>query len=115
MATNVKNAQPNTDSEYTEVDMKDRPQTIVFTLPTTSELEGNNDEPSTSSSHIPRSTSEKKSQKPTCIIILGMAGSGKTTFVQRLVSDLHIQTKDKRKFPYVINLDPACLEVSATD
>lgn len=110
MATNVKNAHPNTDSEYTEVDLKDRPQTIVFTLPTTSEQEGHN-EPSTSSSHTPMPTSENKSQKPTCIIILGMAGSGKTTFVQRLVSDLHVQTKDKRKFPYVINLDPACLEV----
>jgi len=27
--------------------------------------------------------------KPTCVIILGMAGSGKTTFVQRLASHLH--------------------------
>ncbi|XP_068975688.1 GPN-loop GTPase 1 [Bombus flavifrons] len=48
----------------------------------------------------------KKEKKPTCIIILGMAGSGKTTFVQRLVSVLYKTGK-----PYVINLDPACREV----
>lgn len=46
-------------------------------------------------------------KKPTCIIVLGMAGSGKTTFVQRLTSDLHT----RRIPPYVVNLDPACLEV----
>jgi len=44
---------------------------------------------------------------PTCVIVLGMAGSGKTTFVQRLVSHLHA----KKKPPYVVNLDPACAEV----
>nr|CAD2191824.1 unnamed protein product [Meloidogyne enterolobii] len=32
-----------------------------------------------------------------------MAGSGKTTFVQRLTSHLH----SKKTFPYLINLDPA--------
>merc|ERR1719391_929234 len=36
-----------------------------------------------------------------------MAGSGKTTFVQRLVSHLHTEKKP----PYVVNLDPACAEV----
>jgi GTPase SAR1 family protein len=44
---------------------------------------------------------------PVCLIVLGMAGSGKTTFVQRLISHLHGQ----QKRPYAINLDPACLEV----
>ena len=44
---------------------------------------------------------------PTCIIVLGMAGSGKTTFVQRLTSDLYQGTVS----PYVVNLDPACREV----
>merc|ERR1712029_673937 len=44
---------------------------------------------------------------PTCVIVLGMAGSGKTTFVQRLVSHLHTAKKP----PYVVNLDPACAEV----
>lgn len=43
--------------------------------------------------------------KPTCIIILGMAGSGKTSFVKKLSSYKY----DKYK-PYIINLDPACSE-----
>ncbi|KAK3576137.1 hypothetical protein CHS0354_043103 [Potamilus streckersoni] len=45
--------------------------------------------------------------KPICIIVLGMAGSGKTTFVQRITSHLHAQKTP----PYVINLDPAVHEV----
>lgn len=49
----------------------------------------------------------KHTQHPVCLIILGMAGSGKTTFVQRLTS--HLYGQDRR--PYTINLDPACLEV----
>lgn len=44
---------------------------------------------------------------PTTIICIGMAGSGKTTFVQRLNSHLH----SKKSVPYVINLDPAVLKV----
>lgn len=49
----------------------------------------------------------KNVRRPICLIVLGMAGSGKTTFVQRLVSHLHGQENP----PYTINLDPACLEV----
>ncbi|XP_036449792.1 GPN-loop GTPase 1 [Colossoma macropomum] len=45
--------------------------------------------------------------KPVCLIVLGMAGSGKTTFVQRLTAFLHT----KKSPPYVINLDPAVHEV----
>ncbi|KAK3872421.1 hypothetical protein Pcinc_022495 [Petrolisthes cinctipes] len=41
-------------------------------------------------------------KKPLCIIVLGMAGSGKTTFVKRLDSHLNV-----RKAHHVINLDPA--------
>lgn len=44
---------------------------------------------------------------PTTIICIGMAGSGKTTFMQRLNSHLH----SKKSAPYVINLDPAVLKV----
>merc|ERR1719204_1737537 len=44
---------------------------------------------------------------PTCVIVLGMAGSGKTTWMQRFNATLHM----KRKRPYVMNLDPAVLEV----
>ncbi|ODQ67454.1 hypothetical protein NADFUDRAFT_45552 [Nadsonia fulvescens var. elongata DSM 6958] len=43
----------------------------------------------------------------TAIFCIGMAGSGKTTFMQRLNSHLH--AKDTP--PYVINLDPAVLKV----
>ncbi|KAH8387455.1 hypothetical protein KR093_007175, partial [Drosophila rubida] len=43
---------------------------------------------------------------PVCIIVLGMAGSGKTTFTRSLIQ--HAQTQFN---PYVVNLDPACREV----
>lgn len=46
-------------------------------------------------------------KSPVCLIVLGMAGSGKTSLVQRLTSDLNTLNKP----PYVINLDPACLDV----
>ncbi|KAG0139967.1 hypothetical protein CROQUDRAFT_693249 [Cronartium quercuum f. sp. fusiforme G11] len=42
-------------------------------------------------------------KKSVCIICIGMAGSGKTTFVQRLNSYLHTINKP----PYILNLDPA--------
>ncbi|CCD24465.1 GTPase NPA3 NDAI_0D01510 [Naumovozyma dairenensis CBS 421] len=41
------------------------------------------------------------------VICIGMAGSGKTTFMQRLNS--HLRTK--KTPPYVINLDPAVLKI----
>lgn len=53
---------------------------------------------------IPKDTATKP--VPT-IICIGMAGSGKTTFMQRLNSHLHA----KKQTPYVINLDPAVLKV----
>ena len=44
--------------------------------------------------------------KPTACIVIGMAGSGKTTLMQRLNANLH-----ESKTPYyLINLDPAVLE-----
>ncbi|CAN0380102.1 unnamed protein product [Lampetra fluviatilis] len=44
---------------------------------------------------------------PACLIVLGMAGSGKTTFVQRVTAYLHTH----RRAPYVINLDPAVYDL----
>ncbi|CCE65991.1 hypothetical protein TPHA_0O00190 [Tetrapisispora phaffii CBS 4417] len=41
------------------------------------------------------------------VICIGMAGSGKTTFMQRLNSHL----RAGKKTPYVINLDPAVLKI----
>lgn len=43
---------------------------------------------------------------PVCLIVLGMAGSGKTTFVRKLS-----QFQREKFKPYLINLDPACKEV----
>ncbi|KAF5843514.1 hypothetical protein DUNSADRAFT_14430 [Dunaliella salina] len=45
--------------------------------------------------------------KPTVILVIGMAGSGKTTLIQRLHSHLHTQ----RRPPYIINMDPAVTHV----
>ncbi|GAB0132323.1 hypothetical protein EsDP_00000763 [Epichloe bromicola] len=44
---------------------------------------------------------------PVAIVCVGMAGSGKTTFMQRINAHLH----SKEQPPYVINLDPAVLNV----
>src|SRR5262249_47008290 len=49
----------------------------------------------------------KMSESPVAIVCVGMAGSGKTTFMQRINSYLH-QVKDP---PYVMNLDPAVQSV----
>lgn len=46
-------------------------------------------------------------RKPTVIITIGMAGSGKTTFVQRINAHLHAQQKP----PYILNLDPAVTQL----
>jgi GTPase SAR1 family protein len=48
-----------------------------------------------------------KPQQPVAIVCVGMAGSGKTTFMQRINAHLHGQKQP----PYVINLDPAVLNV----
>ncbi|KAF1356913.1 GPN-loop GTPase [Delphinella strobiligena] len=44
---------------------------------------------------------------PVAIVCVGMAGSGKTTFMQRINSHLH----SKESPPYVLNLDPAVRSV----
>merc|ERR1711939_1053591 len=44
---------------------------------------------------------------PVAVVCVGMAGSGKTTFMQRINNYLHV---NKTK-PYVLNLDPAVLTV----
>lgn len=44
---------------------------------------------------------------PVSIVCVGMAGSGKTTFMQRINAYLH----QKKEPPYVINLDPAVRNV----
>lgn len=41
------------------------------------------------------------------VFVIGMAGSGKTTFLQRLNSELHA----KKEKPYILNMDPAVKDV----
>lgn len=50
------------------------------------------------------STNDEDKKKATCLIVLGMAGSGKTTFVQKLAEHLY----EDGTPGYLINLDPAC-------
>ncbi|KAI0701797.1 XPA-binding protein 1 [Cytidiella melzeri] len=52
---------------------------------------------------------EPTKKKPIVIIAIGMAGAGKSTFVQRINSYLHSQSPPSP--PYVLNLDPAVTHV----
>ncbi|KAJ3229339.1 hypothetical protein HDU81_005475 [Chytriomyces hyalinus] len=47
--------------------------------------------------------SPKTEKEPAVILCIGMAGSGKSTFMQRLTASIH----SAKKTPYVVNLDPA--------
>ncbi|KAG2195760.1 hypothetical protein INT46_000642 [Mucor plumbeus] len=49
------------------------------------------------------STENIEKKQPPVILCIGMAGSGKTTFMQRINAHLH----EKKTPPYVLNLDPA--------
>ena len=49
------------------------------------------------------SSSAPAPKKSVAIITIGMAGAGKSTFVQRINSYLHTRSTP----PYVLNLDPA--------
>jgi GPN-loop GTPase len=51
------------------------------------------------------SSSSASKRKPTVIITIGMAGAGKSTFVQRINSHLNSLTPPSP--PYILNLDPA--------
>ncbi|KAF9501143.1 XPA-binding protein 1 [Pleurotus eryngii] len=53
--------------------------------------------------------SDSQKKKPIVIITIGMAGAGKSTFVQRINSFLH--AKDPDRPPYILNLDPAVTQV----
>ncbi|GAA5955323.1 hypothetical protein JCM3765_003281 [Sporobolomyces pararoseus] len=62
------------------------------------------DSPTTSSDVKGKS---KASPRATSMIVIGMAGSGKTTLMQRINSYLHSQNQP----PYVVNLDPAVMHL----
>lgn len=50
---------------------------------------------------------EQETKKPVAVLVIGMAGSGKTTFMQRISSYLG----EKGKRSYLVNLDPAVTNV----
>ena len=52
-------------------------------------------------------SSDEPQQPAVAVVCVGMAGSGKTTFMQRINSHLH----SKKTPPYVLNLDPAVRSV----
>lgn len=58
---------------------------------------------SAQASQSPEGSSAPAAKEPVVIICIGMAGSGKTTLMQRLNSYLHTQKTP----PYILNLDPA--------
>ncbi|KAG5417926.1 hypothetical protein I9W82_004254 [Candida metapsilosis] len=62
---------------------------------------------STTEQAQPAKASQAEVKPKPVIFCIGMAGSGKTTFMQRLNSHIH----SKKQIPYVINLDPAVLKV----
>ncbi|KAF2722699.1 hypothetical protein K431DRAFT_283840 [Polychaeton citri CBS 116435] len=62
----------------------------------------------------PSAMSSSQSKPPVAIVCIGMAGSGKTTFMQRINAHLHQKHQEapsQTAPPYVINLDPAVLSV----
>lgn len=62
-------------------------------------------EPTQKASHSSSLPGKEEAKNPTCVIILGMAGSGKSSLCSKLVGYLH----GKNTPPYVINCDPACM------
>ncbi|KAH8926926.1 hypothetical protein BT69DRAFT_1258813 [Atractiella rhizophila] len=65
----------------------------------------------------PSAGAEKTGHQATTIIVIGMAGSGKSTMIQRLNSFLHTKSKknEEIKPPYLINLDPAVSRLGYDD
>ncbi|KAF6752706.1 XPA-binding protein 1 [Ephemerocybe angulata] len=55
------------------------------------------------------STSQTQEKKPVAVIVIGMAGAGKSTFVQRINS--YLNSRDELRPPYILNLDPAVTHV----
>lgn len=76
------------------------------------------------SAQAPESSAASSSNSPVAIVCVGMAGSGKTTFMQRLVSHIYTHPDPTSKEPavsktaptppYIINLDPAVHHVPFT-
>lgn len=64
-------------------------------------------DPQVASSSSAASSSDPAQSKPTVVLVIGMAGSGKTTFMKRMAT----HCKTNKIGSYFINLDPAVLSV----
>jgi GTPase SAR1 family protein len=58
---------------------------------------------SSTTENAPASAASSSGKVPTVILMMGMAGAGKTLLMQRLNAELRMRGKT----PYVVNLDPA--------
>ena len=54
-----------------------------------------------------REPSELSSPPPICVLVIGMAGAGKTSLMQRI----NLEMIEKQKKAYYVNLDPATVEL----
>ena len=61
-----------------------------------------------SSIDLNTSSSKKADKLPICVLVIGMAGSGKTSLMQRI----NLEMIEKNKRAYYINLDPATSQSS---
>src|SRR3989338_1632012 len=50
---------------------------------------------------------KEQKKKPIVVMVIGMAGSGKTTVMRRLTSSL----RENKEGLFVLNLDPACIDL----
>jgi len=82
---------------------------LIFGLSESLNMDCDDGTPS-SSDALENKTEYEDSKSPVCLIVLGMAGSGKTTFVSKLNSYL----RQFKRAPYLINLDPACKNMPYT-
>jgi len=82
---------------------------VIESVPSEAAGEGQRDEGDEIDQETLR-TKEAFSRKPVVILVVGMAGSGKTTFMSALVQHLKAS---KTRF-YSVNLDPAVLHLPYT-
>ena len=54
-------------------------------------------------------TKSEAKKPPIVVITIGMAGAGKSTFVQRINS--YLRSQDQPTPPYIVNLDPAVAQL----
>mmetsp|Transcript_7037 Transcript_7037/g.25937 ORF Transcript_7037/g.25937 Transcript_7037/m.25937 type:complete len:334 (-) Transcript_7037:137-1138(-) len=64
------------------------------------------------SGDAPGGSARTRKKLPVVLFVIGMAGSGKTSVMQRICAYLHSLPSPPANKPYAINLDPAVLEVN---